>query len=224
MTHSVSASTDPIWQGGWGNSKTQNDRVSEALSLVFSTVMDQPYFEGALTNWLVHNPACPEMDVIVLRDVFTAAAKTDSSRDDLVHSGLGVVLDCDHVSYHIHLLYFKGFLPIRAAWAAHALWSADRPEMATFLQTRVSNMLAAEIYPAVRISFGLVIDQLIGVAVVKIAAIGSNVSILHCVTLGGIGSGQEDWHRCMPDRIVRSPNNHSARDNSGVSNSSCTAS
>jgi serine O-acetyltransferase len=65
------------------------------------------------------------------------------------------------------------------------LWRDGRRELAHFLQSRVSQVLAIDILPAVPIGSGVFIDHGTGLVVGETAVIGDHVSILHEVTLGG---------------------------------------
>ncbi len=203
MTHN-DFTADPIWRSVREEARALIDREPAMSSLVITAVMNQPRFEDALTYRLAYKLAGPEMSAIALRDVFAEAMEADPALGDLARSDLEAVLDRDPACHRYlqPLLYFKGFLSIQAARAAHALWSADRPEMAAFLQMRVSEVFAADIHPAVRIGPGLMIDHLTGVVIGETAVIGSNVSMLHGVTLGGTGKEQGDRHPKIGDDVL----------------------
>src|ERR1700724_3466659 len=85
------------------------------------------------------------------------------------------------------LLYYKGFHALQCHRIGHWLWRDGRRELAHFLQSRVSQVFAVDIHPAVRIGSGVFIDHGTGLVVGETAVIGNDLSILHEVTLGGTG-------------------------------------
>jgi len=74
--------------------------------------------------------------------------------------------------------------------------------LASYLQTRISEVFGLDIHPAARIGQGILIDHghgiLIdhghGVVIGETAVVGDNVSMLHEVTLGGTGKQTGDRH------------------------------
>jgi serine O-acetyltransferase len=84
-------------------------------------------------------------------------------------------------------LYYKGFHALQWHRIGHWLWCDGRRELAHFLQSRMSQVFAVDIHPAVPIGSGVFIDHCTGLVVGETAVIGNDVSILHVVTLGGTG-------------------------------------
>ena len=84
-------------------------------------------------------------------------------------------------------LYYKGFHALQWHRIGHWLWRDGRRELAHFLQSRVSQVFAVDIHPAVPIGIGVFIDHATGLVVGETAVIGDDISILHEVTLGGTG-------------------------------------
>src|ERR1700732_4391075 len=80
-------------------------------------------------------------------------------------------------------LYYKGFHALQWHRIGHWLWCDGRRELAHFLQSRVSQVFAVDVHPAVPIGSGVFIDHGTGLVVGETAVIGDDVSILHQVTL-----------------------------------------
>jgi serine O-acetyltransferase len=105
-------------------------------------------------------------------------------------------------SYLKPFLYYKGFHALQWHRIGHWLWRHGRRELAYFLQSRVSEVFAIDIHPAVPIGSGVFIDHGTGLVVGETAVIGDNVSILHEVTLGGTGKERGDRHPKVRDGVL----------------------
>ena len=99
-------------------------------------------------------------------------------------------------------LYYKGFHALQWHRIGHWLWRDGRRELAHFLQSRVSEVFAVDIHPAVPIGSGVFIDHGTGLVVGETAVIGNDVSILHEVTLGGTGKERGDRHPKVRDGVL----------------------
>ena len=105
-------------------------------------------------------------------------------------------------SYLTPFLYYKGFHALQWHRVGHWLWRDGRRELAHFLQSRVSEVFAVDIHPAVPIGSGVFIDHGTGLVVGETAVIGDDVSILHEVTLGGTGKERGDRHPKVRDGVL----------------------
>jgi serine O-acetyltransferase len=105
-------------------------------------------------------------------------------------------------SYLKPFLYYKGFHALQWHRIGHWLWRNGRRELAYFLQSRVSEIFAIDIHPAVPIGSGVFIDHGTGLVVGETAVIGDDVSILHEVTLGGTGKERGDRHPKVRDGVL----------------------
>jgi serine O-acetyltransferase len=72
-------------------------------------------------------------------------------------------------------LYYKGFHALQWHRIGHWLWHAGRRELAYLLQSRVSEVFAVDIHPAVPIGSGVFIDHGTGLVVGETAVIGDDV-------------------------------------------------
>jgi serine O-acetyltransferase len=105
-------------------------------------------------------------------------------------------------NYLSPFLYYKGFHALQWRRIGHWLWRDGRRELAHFLQSRVSEVFAVDIHPAVPIGSGVFIDHGTGLVVGETAVIGDDVSILHEVTLGGTGKERGDRHPKVRDGVL----------------------
>ena len=92
------------------------------------------------------------------------------------------------------IMYYKGFQAICCHRAAHALWNANRKELARYLQSLASEIFAVDIHPAARFGGGILLDHATSFVAGETSVVEDNVSILHEVTLGGTGSKGGDRH------------------------------
>lgn len=99
-------------------------------------------------------------------------------------------------------LYYKGFHALEWHRIGHALYRGGRRDIAAFLQSRVSEVFAIDIHPAVPIGTGVFIDHGTGIVVGETAVIGNDVSILQEVTLGGTGKERGDRHPKVRDGVL----------------------
>lgn len=74
------------------------------------------------------------------------------------------------------------------------LWTEGRTPLAYHLQSQVSKELQVDIHPAAHIGPGLFLDHATGIVIGETARIGSDVSMLHHVTLGGSGAKHGKRH------------------------------
>ena len=91
-------------------------------------------------------------------------------------------------------LYFKGFQALQAHRVSHWLWQGGRTHLARHMQSRISEVFAADFHPAARVGRGIMIDHGTGVVIGETAVIEDDVSMLHEVTLGGTGKAHGDRH------------------------------
>ena len=75
-------------------------------------------------------------------------------------------------------LYYKGFHALQWHRIGHWLWRDGRRELAHFLQSRVSEVFAVDIHPAVPIGSGVFIDHGTGLVVGETAVISIVVAVL----------------------------------------------
>ncbi len=102
------------------------------------------------------------------------------------------------------LLFFKGFAAVATQRVAHLLWQEEKPVLAWLLQNRASELWQVDIHPAAQLGAGLFIDHATGVVIGETAVVGTDVTIMHGVTLGGNGKERGDRHPKIGDGVLLS--------------------
>jgi serine O-acetyltransferase len=141
-----------------------------------------------------------------LADLVCEAVTQDASIIAATASDLVAIRLRDPASegYLSPFLYYKGFQALQWHRIGHFLWQHRRPDLAHFLQSRVSEVFAVDIHPAVPIGTGVFIDHGTGVVIGETSVIGNDVSILQEVTLGGTGKERGDRHPKVHDGVLLS--------------------
>jgi serine O-acetyltransferase len=82
------------------------------------------------------------------------------------------------------------------------LWRAQWPSLARFISHVARFLTGIEIHPAARLGPGLFIDHGMGVVIGETADVGTNVTLLQGVTLGGTSLKREKRHPTLGDNVV----------------------
>lgn len=102
-----------------------------------------------------------------LTDIFTTAAKDYAPGQEVTT-----------------LLYSRGIHALLAHRVSHALWQAERRDMALAIKTVLGRAFATDIHPAATIGRGIWLDHGVGFVVGETAVIEDEACIWHDVTLG----------------------------------------
>ena len=161
-----------------------------------AAVLSHDSLESALTYTLSSLMGNQVVSALTLYQVIEEGFASDSAISTRMRQDLLAHYDRDPACnrYYIPLLYFKGFHALQAHRIAHWLWRQGRRGMASYLQSRGSEIFAVDIHPAATIGGGLMIDHATGLVIGETAVVGDNVSMLHSVTLGGTGHDTGDRH------------------------------
>ncbi|XVF03631.1 hypothetical protein REPUB_Repub05bG0009600 [Reevesia pubescens] len=170
----------------------------------YSSILSQKSLESALASHLSIKLITSSLPSSTLFDIFMGVIIEDQGIIKAVKEDLKAVKERDPacISYVHCFLNYKGFLACQAHRVAHKLWSQGRKVLALLIQNRVSEVFAVDIHPGARIGSGILFDHATGVVVGETAVIGSNVSILHNVTLGGTGKASGDRHPKIGDGVL----------------------
>lgn len=84
----------------------------------------------------------------------------------------------------------------------HRLWRGGWPSLARFTSHVARFLTGIEIHPAARLGPGLFIDHGMGVVIGETAEVGSDVTLLQGVTLGGTSLRREKRHPTLGDNVV----------------------
>ena len=91
-------------------------------------------------------------------------------------------------------LFFKGFQALQAYRVSNWLWRGGRIHLARHMQSRISEVFAADFHPAARMGRGIMIDHGTSLVIGETAVVENDVSMLQEVTLGGTGKECGDRH------------------------------
>jgi serine O-acetyltransferase len=161
-------------------------------------------FAEALAALLARKLAERAMPLERLEDIARAALAEQSPIIDAAIADLAAICSRDPAAGTplTPFLYYKGFHALEWHRIGHWLWRGGRRDLAHFLQSRVSEVFAIDIHPAVPVGRGVFIDHGTGLVVGETAVIGDDVSILQEVTLGGTGKERGDRHPKVRDGVL----------------------
>jgi serine O-acetyltransferase len=167
----------------------QNDGFAEALVKLLARKLGDVFMSADRLGALARGAFADDPAILV------AAA-----------SDLAAITTRDPAAQNIStpFLYYKGFHALEWHRVGNFLWRQGRREIAHFLQSRVSEVFAVDIHPAVPFGTGVFIDHGTGLVVGETSVIGNDVSILQEVTLGGTGKERGDRHPKVRDGVLLS--------------------
>ena len=192
----MSSPRDEVWN------RIRTEATADALSepalnsFLHTNVLAHARLEDALSFMLAHKLGSETITALSVRELISRAFEDDRSIGVAVREDLRAVLSRDPAcrGYSVPLLFFKGFHALQAYRVAHHYWTHDRPVLALYLQSRISEVFAVDIHPGARIGKGIMFDHATSVVIGETAVIGDDFSMLHEVTLGGTGKVGGDRH------------------------------
>ena len=188
--------SDPIWETIRQEAEEETKREPMLAGFLYATIMNHSSLEDALSFLLSSKLGSSTLPETSIRDLIDEAYKNDTSIADSIREDISAVCSRDPacLGFSNILLYYKGYHALQAYRAAHYFWNQDRKSLATFLQSRISEVFAADIHPAAKIGRGILIDHATSVVIGETAVVEDYVSMLHEVTLGGTGKESGDRH------------------------------
>ncbi len=159
-------------------------------------VLDRATFAEGIVRRLSERIAPTGNDVDSLVAAMQQAIAADPEILAQMRADIRATLERDPATEHalVPFLWYKGFHAISLHRLAHSLWKSGRRELATHLQSLMSEHLAVDIHPAASFGVGILLDHATGFVAGETAVVGDNVSFLHEVTLGGTGKARGDRH------------------------------
>lgn len=161
--------------------------LAAALAFHLAAQLDSTALSAAIINQLF-------IEVLADDDSIVTAASCD------IQAHYNRDPACD--GYAMPFLYFKGFHALQAYRLSHYLWGQGRRALALFLQSRIASVYDVDIHPAARLGSSIMIDHATAVVIGETAVVGNQVSLLHGVTLGGIGAQGVDRHPKIADGVL----------------------
>ncbi|MCF7709591.1 MAG: serine O-acetyltransferase [Opitutales bacterium] len=184
----------------WADIHTRAQVVAQAepalVPMLKRYVLDRATFAEGIVRRLSERIAPTGNDVDSLVAAMQQAIAADPEILAQMRADIRATLERDPATEHalIPFLWYKGFHAISLHRLAHSLWKSGRRELATHLQSLMSEHLAVDIHPAASFGVGILLDHATGFVAGETAVVGDNVSFLHEVTLGGTGKARGDRH------------------------------
>jgi serine O-acetyltransferase len=167
-------------------------------------VLRHKSFGRALASLIAGKLAERFMPTERLEDLARGAMAADAQIIDAARADLVAIRTRDPAAENFltPFLYYKGFQALEWHRVGHWLWQQGRRDLAHHLASRVSEVFAVDIHPAVPVGRGVFIDHGTGIVIGETSVIGNDVSILQNVTLGGTGKERGDRHPKVRDGVL----------------------
>lgn len=150
----------------------------------------------SLGRMIAQSLSCAEVGRSELFQVCAQAYADDPDILDCAVSDITAVKNRDPASASLCEIYLflKGPKVLESWRVSHWLYQKGRRELASFIQSRISDIFTVDIHPAATIGRGIMFDHASGIVIGETAVVSDTVSLLHDVTLGGTGKEQGDRH------------------------------
>ncbi len=184
----------------WNQIRLEAARDAQAepalASFLYTVILNHQRLEDALSFILASKLGSSTLTALTLRDLMNPVFTADPEIGQAIRADLRAIVTRDPAcrGYCVPLLYFKGFHSLQAYRVAHYYWINDRQPLALYLQSRISEVFAADIHPGAKIGQGILFDHATSIVIGETAVIADDVSMLHEVTLGGTGKQTGDRH------------------------------
>jgi serine O-acetyltransferase len=203
-TGAIPADESELWTALCVEARRAAAREPVLRGFLDLAVLNHDGFDSALGALLARKLAEPSLPAERLGVIASTAMVEDPAIIAAAVADLVAIRTRDPAA-ETHLtpfLHYKGFHALQWHRIGHRLWCHDRRDLARFLQSRVSEIFAVDIHPAVPVGRRVFIDHGTGLVVGETAVIGDDVSILHEVTLGGTGKERGDRHPKVRDGVL----------------------
>ncbi len=195
---------DPVWQQVCREAAGAIEAEPLLGGLVHSGILHHGSLARALSYRLAMKLASPEMSDQLLAEICDTAYQSEPDIEAAARADLVAVYERDPACHRMiqPILFFKGYQALQAYRVGHWLWRQGRPDMAYYIQMRVSELFGVDVHPAARIGRGIMIDHAHSIVIGETATVGDNVSMLHAVTLGGTGKEDDERHPKIGDGVL----------------------
>lgn len=187
---------DPVWESLRLEAAAVAQREPILAELIRTNILERDSLEAALSHRLPRKLCHHAVSETYLQRLFQEVFQADPNTGQRVREDLLAVRERDPacLGFLNPFLYFKGFQALTSYRVAHFLWGQGRLDLALYLQSIISEVMAVDIHPAARIGGGILLDHATGIVIGETALLEDDVSILHEVTLGGTGKERGDRH------------------------------
>lgn len=188
--------SDEIWETIRQEASDEIAREPMLAGFLYATIINHDSMEDALSFLLASKLGSTTLPETSVRDLIDEAYRKDASIAESIREDISAVCQRDPAcqGYSSILLFYKGYHALQAYRAAHYFWTQNRKSLATYLQSRISEVFGTDIHPAAKIGRGILIDHATSVVIGETAVVEDYVSMLHEVTLGGTGKDSGDRH------------------------------
>lgn len=195
---------DILWSAIRDEAQQEAAREPLLASFLYETILNHHSLEEALCSHLAHKLGDHNLHPLPLNELMLGVCKTEKNIGTSARADLKATVDRDPACkrFSAPLLFFKGFQALQSYRIAHHLWHHERRTLASYLQSRISEVFGVDIHPAARIGRGILLDHATGLVVGETAVIENNVTILHEVTLGGTGKEEGDRHPKIREGVL----------------------
>lgn len=187
---------DLVWELMRQEAHIEAAREPLLVSFLYSTILNHPTLESALSFHLANRLSSPTMLSTQIMALIREASDADPDFRRNLRADILAVRDRDPACTCLPdvFLYFKGFHALQTYRVAHYLWKSGRRVLAHYLQSQVSQHFQIDIHPNATLGSGIMLDHGTGIVIGETAHLGHNCSVLHHVTLGGSGKKGNDRH------------------------------
>lgn len=196
FSHPQPDAADLVWRALTAEAQAAAAREPVLARLINEGILHQPSLEAALAHRISRKLGHHAISEPYLHELFIDVLDAHPQIGEQARRDIIAINERDPAAkgYLSPLLYFKGFQALTAYRIAHQLYTANRTEIALYLQSIISQVFCVDIHPAARIGSGILLDHATSIVIGETALIEDNVSILHEVTLGGTGKQSGDRH------------------------------
>jgi len=195
-TFSMTPQPENLWQEILAEARDFSQDEPVLASFFHAAILSHDSLETALGYNLAEMLGNMALSKLAIRQVFAEALENDGRIAEKMQRDLVAYRERDPAcdKYAMPLLYFKGFHALQVHRVAHYLWLNDRQALALHLQSLCAEVFSVDIHPGAQIGGGVMVDHATGLVIGETAVVEDNVSMLHAVTLGGIGNESGDRH------------------------------
>jgi serine O-acetyltransferase len=193
-----------VWSQLVANAQLQAEEEPLLVSFLYSTILNHNSLESALAFHLANRLASSSMISTQVQSLFLEAFSSSPSISSSIRSDILAVASRDPACTSVVdvVLYFKGFHALVTQRVARQLWLSGRENIASYLQSQMSQVFQIDIHPGAKLGAGIMLDHGTGIVIGETAVVGDNCSILHHVTLGGSGKKDVDRHPKIGDGVL----------------------
>lgn len=198
--------TDAVWAALRAEAQQWASAEPALAGLVFSAILSKSSFDDALSFYLAKKIGGRFLNHMQGRDIIVESFAGDPSIVAAARADLEAVFERNPAcrSHLEAFLFYKGYHAIEAYRTAHWFWRHGRKSMALLLQSRISRRFCVDIHPGAKLGKGIMIDHASGVVIGETAIIEDDVSLLHGVTLGSVGSRVGERHPYVRQGVLLS--------------------